>query len=297
MACPNVIINNIRKILLLFGYVILFSGHVLYPQNVSISTQATSKIVKKFIEEIKIGKSHEAIWNITSELDILNNDQRANFLELESKFDILYKTKGSFFGYDILTNVQIGSNIQFVTILLYYEQTPAIVTMVFQKLTGSEKLSILNLSTDIDQINRLLDTSASSDIKKRYNCVDGNTPKIIAAIQQSDIVKIREFMPNLSEEEASKNSKILNGYGNVNNVTTIYYKEIPGKLHDGVYLLSYDKNFIFTHIYEYKPNMTWGVNILSYNSDPIGYLKYFSDFAKEIKNAENRIGRMKGYDH
>jgi len=278
--------NMFRKMLYLFVYITLFTYHNLYAQNTNILGQSTANIVSKFVEAIKLGKSHEAISNIPSELDILNNDQRANFLELESKFDILFKTKGAFLGYDTLTNIQVASSIKFVTILLYYEKTPAVVTMVFQKLKGSENLSILNLSTDVDEILKILEKWGSSGIKKRYDCVEGNTPQIIDALKKCDINKIREFMPNLSEEEANKNSIILKKYGDIENITTIYYKEIPNRLHDGIYLLSYDENFIFTHIYEYKSNEAWDVKIITYNSDPIGFLKYIADYAKEIMNAK-----------
>jgi hypothetical protein len=250
-------------------------------QKTNVSTNETRRIVERFVEDLKQGKAHDAIWNLPARYDLLDDNMREKMLDIESRFDIIHKTRGRFLGYDIVSNAQIGSSILLSSLFLYYEKVPVYVTIAFANTPKGILLYNLNLDTDNNVIIDALKRYGSTAITKSYDCIDGNIPKIIDALKNCDIEKLREFLPNSSQEQLNKFAKTLKDFGKLEDITTLCYKEFPNRMHNAVYLLSYSDASLFTHIYEYKTDGKWVSISLDCSTEVPQFLNYLLEYSKE----------------
>jgi hypothetical protein len=155
--------------------------------------------------------------------------------------------------------------------------------MVFHNDANKLKLLSINLNSEVEAIYSALETWGVSGTNKKFSDVGGNTTKIIEAVKNCDVTSVRNYISELSESEAARLSNLYKSYGSIQNITTVYFREIPDRLHDGVFLLSYGKVFLLVHIYEYKTNSGWIVDGIQITSDTSSYLKYMADYSTSVK--------------
>jgi hypothetical protein len=269
---------RMRLLLIVFAFII---SKTLFADEVGKTNEDGLNLVQNFINELKNQNSANALAELFKNNDVSN--RQADLLEMESKCEIESKTHGKLIGYNILSNKIIGFKTQYITCMLYYESEPVYATFVFYSDKGKSFVVDWRYLRQIEYISQGVELFGSKDSDKKYSDTDGTIPLVLNLFIQQRYKDAFNTVFNLSPAQLADDEKALHTLGPIQNIKTVYYSEIPDRVHEGLYFVSYTNTVVGVCMLEYKTQNKW-TNLNSNISTKITEFGRFFDYVSEKPN-------------